>query len=328
MITDQLLDYIKQQLSRGLEYDAISKELLNNGWEKRDIQEGFIAIRTHNTNLTKDSNIYNNIDIKTSSDSRRKLSKRMLLIIGSMLVLVSGTSGYYFRNDLPVIKDLSNRNSASISEIQDQDNIKSEIKQEETLPLTEELEQNQDINQSAIKDEPELIKNVEDIKVAVVDNTKVTPPVRTGPINCGTEMKCFIAAAKNCAPAFVEETQTLDIFGIYSQTNKTKMTLTGYDLAKRCGYISKVITANVDYGAEIKSSPEYIAATDEEKKADLAEVSDSVKITIGMTTKCSFTTTYLSAILAKWSKGEYSSEDYKPGNCTTTDSAGNVYPML
>lgn len=328
MITDQLLDYIKQQLSRGLEYDAISKDLLNNGWEKRDIQEGFIAIRTHNTNLTKDPDTYNNIDKKITSDSRRKLSKRMLLIIGSILVLVSGTSGYYFRNDLPVIKDLIKSNSASVSEIELQDSIKSEIQQEEILPSNFELEQNQNISQPDIKDGSELPKDTEVKKVAVVDAVKVPAPVRAGPVNCGTEMKCFISAAKNCTPSFVEETQTLDLFGLYSQTNKAKLTITGYDLAKRCGYISKVITANVDYSPEIKSSPEYKSATDEEKKADLAKVSESVKMTIGMTTKCSFTTTYLSAILAKWSKGEYSSEDYKPGNCTSTDSTGQVYPML
>lgn len=71
-----------------------------------------------------------------------------------------------------------------------------------------------------------------------------------------------------------------------------------------------------------------MAATEAEKKEDLAKPNESVKSTIGMVTKCSFTTTYLSAILAKWSKGEYSSEDYKPGNCTITDSTGKVYPMM
>lgn len=44
MINQQLLDFIKSQLSQGLTKEKISSELLANGWNARDIEEGFNEI--------------------------------------------------------------------------------------------------------------------------------------------------------------------------------------------------------------------------------------------------------------------------------------------
>jgi hypothetical protein len=44
MINQQLLDFIKQQLSLGLPKEKITQDLLNNGWNASDVEEGFNTI--------------------------------------------------------------------------------------------------------------------------------------------------------------------------------------------------------------------------------------------------------------------------------------------
>lgn len=308
MINQQLLDFIKSQLLKGIDSETITKELQGSGWAQTDINEGFSAINAPMANPVINPIInpvaFNSINNPILTQTVNHSGKKVLLIIVTLFVIAGGVSGYYFRNDIPVIKDLIKSKSVPVNEIQQEGNTQAQIQKESNI-----VQPQQEQNQGVVVTEP------------------TQESVKTGPINCGTEMKCFMSAVKTCAPAFVEQTTTLNIFGIYSQTNKTKMTLTGYDSAKKCGYLSKVISANVDYSPEIKATPEYKAGTNEQKNADLAEPNASAKNTIGMVTKCSFTTTYLSAILAVWSKGEYSSEDYKPGNCSAIDSNGKALPL-
>jgi hypothetical protein len=44
MINQPLLDFIKQQLSKGLTKEKITSDLLANGWDTEDVNEGFAAI--------------------------------------------------------------------------------------------------------------------------------------------------------------------------------------------------------------------------------------------------------------------------------------------
>jgi hypothetical protein len=44
MINQQLTDFIKLQLQKGLDKENITKELLANGWSVLDIEEGFNVI--------------------------------------------------------------------------------------------------------------------------------------------------------------------------------------------------------------------------------------------------------------------------------------------
>ena len=46
MLNQQLLDYIKQQLQQGTSRDQIKNSLMSNGWQPRDIEEGFNAINS------------------------------------------------------------------------------------------------------------------------------------------------------------------------------------------------------------------------------------------------------------------------------------------
>lgn len=121
MINQQLLDFIKQSLQQGSTKEKISSELLTNGWTQQDIEEGF------NTFNIKESNQLNNptSNIQTKNHSGRKV---FLTII--ILLLVGGASGYYFRNDIPVIKDLIRSKDLSVSEIKQEDNALNQIQEE------------------------------------------------------------------------------------------------------------------------------------------------------------------------------------------------------
>lgn len=328
MVNQELLDFIKIQLSRGFSKEAITSDLLvAGGWTEQDIQEGFNNISNTVINQAIPSNLNNSpLDQNTINCY---YGKKAVFIIVFLFVIGVVVFGYYFRSDIPVIKDfMKSKNYLPVNEIKPEDNSLYQIQKEEVSMYTKEQDENLIIPESTVQSVSNT--KTENKKVVVASPQVKTPtePSEVSTINCGTEMKCFIGAVKTCTPAFVEETKTIDFFDVYSITNKTKMTLAGYDSSKKCIYSSKVISANIDYSPKIKSSPEYMAATEAEKKEDLDKLNESVKNTIGMTTKCLFTTTYLSDILAKWSKGEYSSEDYKPENCTTTDSTGKEYPMM
>lgn len=327
MVNQQLLDFIKSQLLKGIDREIITKELLGSGWTEADIQEGFNLANAKIINLTGNSTPPpSTIDIETFNKG-----KKITYTIVSSIITIFLATGLIFGDEISsakdfLIKSIKGSKTEIINQISQKREIKPEINQE--IPITSQQEQNQIITENEPTQKNEAINKIEGKSDIVVSSEKLPALAKKGPINCGTEMRCFIAAAKSCSPSFVEETMTFDIFDVYSETNKTKMTLTGYDSTKRCGYISKVISATIDYSSKIKAMSEYETATDEAKKEDLAGVRDLVKSTIGMTTKCSFTTTYLSAILVNWSKKIYNSDDYKPGNCTTTDFTGKVVSMM
>jgi hypothetical protein len=58
MINQQLLDFIKQQLSKGLTKDVVSKQLLDNGWTEQDIKEGFESLPMPTSSIPTPSSIF------------------------------------------------------------------------------------------------------------------------------------------------------------------------------------------------------------------------------------------------------------------------------
>jgi len=55
MTNQQLLDYIKQQLSQGVSREVISSNLLSQGWQQQDINEAFSA--TENKSVIAQPNV-------------------------------------------------------------------------------------------------------------------------------------------------------------------------------------------------------------------------------------------------------------------------------
>ena len=63
MVTQSLIDYIKTQLTQGIQADAIKAALLTAGWQNEDIDSGFRAVEASTTIL--------NLEVKPSVESQR-----------------------------------------------------------------------------------------------------------------------------------------------------------------------------------------------------------------------------------------------------------------
>lgn len=50
MASQQLLDYIKQQLQQGISRDQIKSSLMSNGWQSQDIEDGFNTVNPSGQN--------------------------------------------------------------------------------------------------------------------------------------------------------------------------------------------------------------------------------------------------------------------------------------
>lgn len=326
MINQQLLYFIKQQLFKGVDKETITKELIGSGWTEQDIKEGFNTV-----NVPIVSSIINPINNPILTQNTNHSGKKVILIIVALFIIAGGVSGYYFRNYIPVIKDLiKTKTTLPINEIKQEENTQNQVQKEGNATQLQQ-ERSQSVTMNEPTQESELVSKTEDKKVVVVSP-------KTGLINCGADMSCFMSAIKDCSISSVEETRTVSVFGMFNQTNKQTLKLTGYDTSKKC-----VFTSHVDDVISLEYSPEFKEMMISKMKEDGRVLSDSemveafkipdealasAKSTIGMTTKCSFTTNYLTELLTKWAKGSYSSDDTKLGNCTVTDSFGKVIPTM
>ncbi|GEM_PF-3263671 len=223
MINQQLLDFIKSQLLKGVDKETITKELLGSGWAEKDIQEGFNAINAPVVSSTinpvinpvTSTNMNNPILIQNINHSRKKI----LFIIVALFVIAGGALGYYFRNDIPVIKDLiKSKDLAPVNEIKQEKNTQTQIQQEETV--IPQQEQNQDNNTNK---ESQPVMKTEDKKVTTAIATK------TSIIDCGSDLSCFIKLANACQKTKVkvvkvnEPTPIFDV-GIVNETMSIEIT--------------------------------------------------------------------------------------------------------
>jgi len=132
MINQQLLDFIKQQLQVGLTKEKISSQLLTNGWTPQDIEEGFRATvlpmptttppvspysgasYIQNTNPVKTAEIQQQtfqpqVQQIFSTRTENHSNKKLFLIILIFILLATGASAYYFKDNLislSIIKNL------------------------------------------------------------------------------------------------------------------------------------------------------------------------------------------------------------------------------
>lgn len=184
MINQQLLYFIKQQLQQGETKEKISSYLLANNWTTQDIEEGFNAINVTNSNPLK--NPISTIQVKNHP------GRKIFAILIVLFVLVGGVSGYYFRNDIPIIKDLIRSKTSPVDEI----NI-----------VQPESQQNQDIvlpnsptpsSEQVTSNENDIVTTTETVEGG--DSIiKIKAEVETT-VNCGSE-DCFKKKFTACQPA-------------------------------------------------------------------------------------------------------------------------------
>lgn len=185
MINQQLLDFIKSQLLKGVDKEAITKELLGSGWAEVDIQEGFSTINTPVVNSIINPTINPVVSVKVNNpiltQTASHSGNKALLII-ALFIIAGVTSGYYFRNDIPIVKDLIKSDATKVGELtQDQTN---QIKPEET-----QLQQLENPVATATTPVQDLSIKPEETKkqtVTPVVANKITPVVKNTVVDCGT----------------------------------------------------------------------------------------------------------------------------------------------
>lgn len=103
MINQQLIDFIKKQSQGGLTREKISSDLLANGWNAQDIEEGFKAA---NVPIPTTAPIVEATPVlKTGSH----LGGKIFLIVLIILLLGGGASAYYYKDTLlklPVVQNI------------------------------------------------------------------------------------------------------------------------------------------------------------------------------------------------------------------------------
>ncbi len=94
MINQQLLNYIKQQLQRGVDREKIKNSLLANGWQETDINEAFVFINSSNLQSSPEK-IPSQQFSAPSQQPKRKKNKALLAIIFVIGLLVVSGGAYY-----------------------------------------------------------------------------------------------------------------------------------------------------------------------------------------------------------------------------------------
>jgi len=204
MINQQLLDFIKSQLLKGLSKNSIISELKGNGWNDQDIQEGFSSINTPLVHSTINPNVSSIENTTISDQSSGNSAKKLVLIIVLFLIITGGVSGYYFRNDIPIIKDLvKNKEVALINEIQQVEKNQTQLATDTELPEGQSVIPNEQKDSAGSDGEVVTKKTVEietkgDSGILKYD-IKITTDV-TNIVDCGDE-NCFVDKFASCLPS-------------------------------------------------------------------------------------------------------------------------------
>lgn len=195
MINQQLLDFIKEQLQKGISKEIITKELLSNGWGMQDIEEGFNAL----SNLS--SVVPNTLNV--SPQIKNHPGRNIFLVVLLLFLVGASASAFYFRNELPILKDLVKSDANTVEGLNqnqtDQVSLeKTQLQQPKTLFATE-APSGQD---SLIKKEDTVANKITTTKT--VENQKKDDLIDihtkievTQNVDCGSD-DCFQQKFSSC----------------------------------------------------------------------------------------------------------------------------------
>ena len=161
---------------------------------------------------------------------------------------------------------------------------------------------------------------------AVATSTEATTTTEgntVGPITCANnDLSCFISAAQKCSPSSVEWNMSLNLFGIV-ETTQSHLTVSGGSV-NACSFSERLDSANVTIPSSTITQAEAKGTTAAQIQQQIAQSNAQAQQSIGTITKCTFTASYLTQVLTKWSEGSGSSNDLPSSECTTTESAANA----
>lgn len=132
-----------------------------------------------------------------------------------------------------------------------------------------------------------------------------------GPIDCGTDMDCFIAAAENCEDATMTRTASVNLFGmITTATNYMEISM---DSAGNCVYFQRTEENVVEFSDAFVESMLEANKTQEEIDEQLADSNERAQMTVGLEMTCTTTSENIVETLNEWEQGIFSSEQLQ--NC-------------
>jgi len=117
MITNQLIDYIKNQISNGITPEQIKNALIASGWQAKDIEEAFKSI-----NLSQFPNLnetQQDLNSQPNSPALQKFNLKLIAIIIVIgVILVGGAAFAYFTYLRPLsVEEVTSRMLENLSNI-------------------------------------------------------------------------------------------------------------------------------------------------------------------------------------------------------------------
>jgi len=144
-----------------------------------------------------------------------------------------------------------------------------------------------------------------------------TPTVEqpAGPIDCQTDIDCFIEASANCQPVTVTHTVTIDMFGLV-MTSRAFLEIKGLE-ADKCVFYMKTEQIDIEFSEELIQQMLAGGATQEQiEEQEKAANEQADMATEGADGACRFDTADLTAMLLRWQEGTFSSEDWAVAECS------------
>ncbi|MEI7810449.1 MAG: hypothetical protein WCI41_02735 [bacterium] len=159
MVNQQLLDFIKEQLQKGISKEVISKELLSNGWMSQDVEEGFNALNNPSLVISNTLNIPNPnsnfIDTNTYSNVEKKSKKSFLLVFIFIVFFLASFFPPYSMIGIPL------QTIFGVSPSQQEQKFFEEFKREKQMfPMIDDMN-NYDANGNRIVPSPDEAKKVD-----------------------------------------------------------------------------------------------------------------------------------------------------------------------
>ncbi len=208
MINQQLLDFIKSQLLKGVDKETIIKDLSSGGWTTEDIEEGFDLANAKIINLTGNSStpIPPTIDVE-------KYNKGKAFTIMSSIIVVIIASNLIFGDELQLSKDyllqsIKKSKTEIIDQIKNNENTEFQVQKETSDStegiLKEDIETNKEdtvtpTNTPVVTNNVTTTKTVETNKKDDLIDINIKTDV-TQTVDCGSE-DCFHQKFAVCQPS-------------------------------------------------------------------------------------------------------------------------------
>lgn len=203
MTNPQLLDFIRRQLQQGITKEKISSDLLANNWTQQDIEEGFAAVNNFPNSIPVNNFIptFSNLNTSTTSlqTNNHSSKKGLWTAIAVLFIMAIGASGYYFRNNLPIVKDLVKSNTTVAEQNQNSPNQTSNVE------TTQQSQTQEDQNVLPPSAQPTQTDNVTTPSsggtITTVKNVETENKASDGSLNTDIKINIDVATTVDCGTA-------------------------------------------------------------------------------------------------------------------------------